>query len=60
MHRIGLVLASKKRQDVPVTHWLDAISPLPRVTRSLSLGTVTTLLSRCAPPRDSFSRTQSV
>jgi hypothetical protein len=31
MHRIGLVLASEKRQDVPVTRWLDAISPLPRV-----------------------------
>jgi len=58
MHRIGLVLASKKRQDVPVTRWLDAISPLPRVTRSLCLGTVSTLLSRCASPRGSFSRAQ--
>ena len=58
MHRIGLVLASEKRQDVPVTRWLDAISPLPRVTRSLCLGTVSTLLSRCASPRGSFSRAQ--
>jgi hypothetical protein len=58
MHRIGLALASEKRQDVPVTRWLDAISPLPRVTRSLCVGTVSTLLARCATPRGSLSRTQ--
>ena len=50
MHRIGLVLASEKRQDVPVTRWLDAISPLAACHPIVVLGhSVYVVIAVCVP-----------